>query len=243
MDQLLSARLLAAALIAAAGGVTRGITGFGAAMIMTPALALLLGPQVAVPVTLILEAFAAAPMLPAAVRAARWKVLAPIVLTAVACTPIGIYVLATTDPTGLRRVIALCVITFSLLLLIGVRYTGSHRLFTSLGLGGISGTMLGATSIGAPPVILYLLSGPDPVEVTRSSLTGYVAIISAVGLVMLAERGFLNWEVIRIAAVMCPFFIAGVVAGVRLFSRFSDRRFRQLAVALMLTASIGVLVA
>lgn len=233
----------AAIAIGAVAGTIRGITGFGAAMVMTPPLALLLGPAVAVPVTLILETFAAAPMLPAAVREARWRVLAPISIAAIACVPIGSYWLATADPDLLRRIIAAVVICFALLLLRGARYHGRQRLGTSLGLGALSGTMLGATSIGAPPVILYLLSGPDEVRVSRASLTLYVVVISAAGLVAQSLSGAITARALGLAALMAPLFVLGVVLGSRLFSRFSDQRFRQFTMVFMLLVSLGVLLA
>lgn len=229
--------------IALAGGLVRGTTGFGAAMVMTPPLALLMGPKVAVPVTLLLETFAAAPMLPAAVALARWSVIAPISATAVMAVPLGGYLLIGADPLTLRHIIAVTVIVFSLALLSGRRYQGAQHLLTSLALGALSGTMLGATSIGAPPVILYLLSGPDPVAVTRANLTLYVVVISAAGLVMLAFAGLLDSATIRVAAELTIPFVGGVWAGSRLFSRFSDQRFRQFTMVFMLLVSVGVLMA
>lgn len=229
--------------IALAGGLVRGTTGFGAAMVMTPPLALLMGPTVAVPVTLLLETFAAAPMLPAAVALARWRVIAPISAAAVLAVPLGGYLLTGASPLILRRLIAMTVIVFSLALLSGRRYQGAPRLPTSLALGTLSGTMLGATSIGAPPVILYLLSGPDPVAVTRANLTLYVVVISAAGLVMLRFAGLLEAATIGVAAQLTIPFVGGVWAGSRLFSRFSDQRFRQLTMVIMLLVSVGVLIA
>ncbi|HEY8707146.1 MAG TPA: sulfite exporter TauE/SafE family protein [Burkholderiaceae bacterium] len=239
MDHVLAWGLL----IALAGGLVRGTTGFGAAMVMTPPLALLMGPKLAVPVTLLLETFAAAPMLPAAVVLARWRAIAPISVAAVLAVPLGGYLLAGADPLTLRRLIALTVIVFSLALLSGRRYEGAQRLPTSLALGALSGTMLGATSIGAPPVILYLLSGPDCVAVTRANLTLYVVVISAAGLAMLGVAGLLGSATIRVAAELTIPFVGGVWAGSRLFSRFSDQRFRQLTMVFMFLVSVGVLIA
>ena len=239
MDHVLAWGLL----IALAGGLVRGTTGFGAAMVMTPPLALLMGPRLAVPVTLLLETFAAAPMLPAAVVMARWRAIAPISIAAVLAVPLGAYLLAGADPVTLRRLIALTVIVFSVALLSGRRYEGAQRLPTSLALGALSGTMLGATSIGAPPVILYLLSGPDCAAVTRANLTLYVVVISAAGLAMLGVAGLLDSATIRVAAELTMPFVGGVWAGSRLFSRFSDQRFRQLTMVFMFLVSIGVLIA
>lgn len=239
MDSVLALSVL----IALAGGLVRGTTGFGAAMVMTPALALLVGARTAVPVTLLLETFAAAPMLSAAFALARWRVIAPICAAAVLTVPAGALLLALASPLTLRRLIAATVILFSLALLFGPRYKGSQRLSTSVGLGALSGTMLGATSIGAPPVILYLLSGPDPATVTRANLTLYVVVISAAGLMMLGINGLLTLATLQQAAILALPFAVGVVVGSRLFARFSDQRFRQVTIVLMFLVSLGVLLA
>ncbi len=236
-------RLACAVGVGFIGGLVRGTTGFGAAMVMTPALALLIGPKTAVPVTLLLETFAALPMLPAAARIARWRVIAPISAAALLTVPLGGWLLAQADPKVLQYIIAATVIVFSLALLSGWRYQGPQRTGTSVGLGALSGAMLGATSIGAPPVILYLLSGPDPAAVTRANLTLYVVVISAAGLVMLAASGLMGSRTLRFAGWLAIPFAGGVIAGSKLFSRFSDLRFRQFTMALMLLVAIGVLLA
>jgi uncharacterized membrane protein YfcA len=86
--------VLAAALaIALAAGAVRGITGFGGALVMTPPLALLLGPAIAVPVALLLESVAAAPMVAQTRRQMRLAVVGPILATACATVPLGAWVL------------------------------------------------------------------------------------------------------------------------------------------------------
>ena len=237
----LDSTLAWALVIALMGGLVRGTTGFGAAMVMTPPLALLLGPRVAVPVTLLLETFAALSMLPAAARIASWRVIGPIGAAAVLAVPLGGWLLAVADALTLRRLIAGTVVLFSLALLSGLRYQGRQRLGTSLALGTLSGAMLGATSIGGPPVILYLLSGPDPAAVTRANLSLYLVLISAAGLVMLAATGVLTVATGYTALLLSPAFVLGVLAGTRLFSRFSDQRFRQLTMLLMCGVALGVL--
>ncbi len=181
--------LIVAGVIACVAGVVRGITGFGGAMVMAPPLALLLGPQLAVPVILVLESVAAAPMLVQTRHRVQWKVIGAIILAACVTVPLGVLMLVAVDPTIIRRAIAITVIVFAIVLLRGWRYAGRPRLATSVGLGAVSGAMLGATSIGGPPVILYLLSGPDPIETTRANLTLYVAVSSLIGVAMLWQQG------------------------------------------------------
>ena len=229
--------------IASLAGIIRGITGFGGSMVMTPPLALLFGPQLAVATVLLLEAFAGAPMMLDAARKATWRVLAPIALAAFVTVPLGGYVLAHADQDLLRRGIAAIVFIFALLLLKGSRYTGARGLPSSLALGAVSGTMLGATGIGGPPVILYLLSGPDSMHVTRANLTLYVTLISVAGLTMLASRGILNTASFTMSLLLAAPFFIGVLVGSRLFARFNDVRFRQFTLVLLLAVSIGILLA
>ena len=123
------------ALVALVAGVVRGVTGFGGALVMTAPLALLLGPLLAVPVVLLLESVAAAPMLVKTMPQVRWRVFAPLGIAACAAVPLGAMVLVSADPQLLRRAIAAIVIVFSALLLRGWRYAGHPRLSTSVGLG------------------------------------------------------------------------------------------------------------
>jgi len=170
-------------------------------------------------------------------------VLAPIALAATASVPLGVHLLAVSDAVTLRRAIAAVVVVFALLMLLGLRYRGPHRLWTSIGLGGLSGAMTGATSISAPPVILYLLAGPDPVALSRATLTLYIVVISVVGLALLALRGLIDARALWLAAAMTPPYVIGLLVGTRQFSRFSDRRFRQFTIAFMLASAIVVLIA
>jgi uncharacterized membrane protein YfcA len=143
----------------------------------------------------------------------------------------------------MRRAVAITVIVFSVILLIGWRYSEQPRLATSVGLGALSGTMLGATSVGGPPVILYLLSGPDPVATTRANLTLYVTVTSVAGLAALWYHDVFNgpaaWASLWLAA---PYYL-GLVGGTRIFPHLSDTRFRQLTLVILIAVSTAILLA
>ena len=243
MDSFAPEVLALAAIVAALAGVIRGITGFGGAMVMSPPFALLLGPLLAVPVVLLLEGIAATPMLVQLRHQVRWRVIGPIIAAAYVTMPIGTWALVTADPLLMRRAIAAVVIVFSLVLLIGWRYGGRQRLSTAVGLGAVSGTMLGATSLGGPPVILYLLAGPDPIETTRANLTYYLGALCLAGLALLWLTGVLGVAGLLLAALLAPGYYVGMVAGIRLFSRFDDSRFRRFTLVFMMVIAAGILLA
>ncbi len=227
--------LVSALLVSVVGGLIRGMTGFGGSLVMTPILTMLFSPRQVVPAVLLLEAFAAAPMLAKAAALARYRTLAPICLASFATLPLGAYVLMHAEPHALRRGIAVMVIVFSALLLCGVRYRGPRPVAVSAALGGVCGVLLGATGIGAPPVILYLLSGPDSLAVTRANLTLYVAAISVAALIVLWAQGAFMIGGALPPLAMAPCFYGGIVIGSHLFSRTKETALRQFALALLMT--------
>lgn len=229
--------------IGAVGGFVRGVTGFGAAMVMAPPLALLVGPTVTVPLVLLLEGFAAGPILREAARRAHWRVLRPILFTTALFVPLGTWLLTSLDPAWTRRVIAAVVLSFSLVLLAGLRWQGRYRRSTGASLGALSGTMLGATGIGGPPVILYLLSGPADAATTRANLAVFVAIASVIGISVMALRGVVSLPTVALSACMAPLFVGGVLLGARAFAHLSEQRFRRATILLMLAVSAYVLLA
>lgn len=219
-------------------GFFRGVTGFGGAMMMTPMLSILIGPLPAVVTALLLETAAALVMFPDALPKVSWRTLSYLTIPAVLTIPLGGYFLLTIDPAIARKCIAIVVICFSILLIFGWRYHGSPRPVTSVALGAAVGVLLGATSVGAPPVIIYLLSGPDPIAVTRANLTVFVTLISAIGVAMLAAAAAITWAV-GLAAVllMIPYLLATWLGGT-FFSRLTDLGVRHFALGLMLTFGI-----
>lgn len=234
--------LLATIGIVTAAGFVRGVTGFGGAMLMSPILSVLIGPVPTVVTALILETAAALVMFPDAWPKARWRTLMYLTLPAIVTVPFGGYLLLTLDPSVARKIIAGVVVVFSAMLLFGVRYYGSPRPATSIGLGALVGALLGATSVGAPPVILYLLSGPEPVAVTRANLTLFVTAISAIGLAMLAAAGAITIVIgVSALALTAPYLLTTWLGG-RLFLRLSETSVRRLALGLMLGVSIVSLI-
>ena len=234
--------ILAIAIAIAAGGV-RGITGFGGAMVMSAPLALLFGARTTVPVVLLLESLVALPMLWQTRRWIDLRIVGALLVAACLFVPLGVRFLAVADPKVTRNAIAVTVIAFSLLLLLGWRYSGRPRLATSLGLGALSGTMLGATSVGGPPVVLYLLSGPDPIATTRANLTLYVTVTSLIGIAMLVEQKIFDAQSARLSLWLAPAYYAGLVAGIRAFRRFDELRFRRFTLALLIVVSTAILLA
>ena len=93
MDELLRQLpdgLWAMILIAVAAGMIRGFTGFGAGLILVPSYILLLGPMLAVPIVVLLDAAASVQLMPRAFPLVRWRTLAPLSIAAAVMIPVAL---------------------------------------------------------------------------------------------------------------------------------------------------------
>ena len=94
----------------AAGGLARGFSGFGAALIFVPLASVGLGTRQAAPLMLVLEVLTVALLTPAAWRIADRREVGWLALGAAAGTPLGAAVLALADPLALRWGVALAIL-------------------------------------------------------------------------------------------------------------------------------------
>ncbi len=224
--------------LAAAAGFMRGFIGVGSGMLMAPVFAILFGPLEAVGMIILLDSGATLQMLPSVWRLIEWRAIVPMGIAAAALMPVGTWLLMSLDPALMARAIAFTVLICALVLMSGWRYRSPRRLAASLGVGGLSGVLIAATSLGNPPVMLYFLSGADPAATTRANFTGYFALTLATLLAMMALRGLIAEPTLLRAGMLLPLYLAGAWGGARCFHGASDRLYRQ--VALWLLVAVGV---
>lgn len=229
--------------IVAAAGVMRGITGFGGAMLMTPPLGILLGPVPAVVISLCLEAVAALIMVPAVYKDLPFKEFARLIVPASLAIPIGTQVLMGLDAGAARRLIGAIVVISSIAMLSGLRYTRQAPGALSVAIGALAGVLLGATGIGAPPVVLFLLSGPSPVRNTRAVLTMFISTTSLIGVIALFASGVITVPLLAWSALLAICYLAAIWAGMKAFAKLTDHGARTIALCLMLLLGAAALVA
>lgn len=222
-------------LVVVLAGLLRGITGFGGSMLMMPPLSLLLGGAPAIVISLVLEVVAAVIMVPSTYRDVPFRRLALLAIPACLTVPIGSIVLTNLDPSMSRRLIGVAVVTFSLALLSGMRLSKQPAQTWQSATAAMGGVLLGATGIGAPPVILMLLSGPDSPKVSRAILTAFVGITSTFGL--LATIAFSGHGALPLgfSVLLCGLYLGSTFVGMKTFHRLNDFGVKFIALSLMFT--------
>lgn len=229
-------------LTALAAGLIRGFTGFGSALVMAPVLSLVVGPRVAVPAIVIANMFTTAQVLPGALRAVVWSRVTVLSVAGCVCVPLGAMLLVTVDQDLMRRAISLLTVSFALLMLWGWRYSGAVRPAITAGVGGMGGVLSGAASIGGPPVILFLLAGPDAAATNRATFIFYFLFTQLVGIAMYWGTDLLSRQVLLLCVIMMPTMVAGMWAGERLFNKSTEAMFRRVALVFLLAIGIATLV-
>jgi hypothetical protein len=223
------------------GGLVRGFSGFGTAMIMVPPLSLVFGPAAAIPIMSIVDTTGSLPLLPRAVRQCVWREVGPLVVGASILMPVGVFVLIVVDPELLRWTISLAILGLVALLASGWRYTAPPTPLMSAGIGGAAGLMGGSIGIAGPPVILFWLGGQSSAATVRSNIIVFFALLVIVGWISFAVGGLFTWEVVSVAMLLIPIFACSIWLGARCFRLASEATFRNLAlvaIALIALASL-----
>jgi len=230
--------LLAAASFMLLGGILRGFLGFGGSLGAVPGLSLIYGPLSAVSIVLLAEIGAIIQLLNTAIRQSEKQVVAPLVLASALTTPFGAWLLINLDPGDMRRAISITVLSFVAVLMLGWRYQRPPSLPVVIGVGSVGGVLSGGAGMGAPPAILFLLSGPHGQEAVRANIIGYLAVANMVALITIWLNGALTVDILWRAMVLTPPYLIAICVGSRLF-RFASELFYRY-VALAITAVIGI---
>lgn len=237
----MSSVLLIAMCAAVAGGLMRGFAGVGAGMLMAPIFLRLFGPVDTVAILILMEIVVSVQLLPSVWRAINWRLILPMAGVATLFMPLGTYLLVIIDPKLLAYIVAVLVIVFALVLMKGWRYTGRKPLPATLGVGAVSGVLMALTSIGNPPVMIYLLSSQDSAEVNRANFAGYFALILLALIGVMSVSGLITSYQVTTAIWILPVFMLATWVGAKLFRKANEKLYRRVAFLILLGAGIYAL--
>ena len=235
---MVEAALLWGSIIAAAAGFMRGFAGVGSGMLMAPFFVHLFGAVETVAIIICMEIVVTAQLLPSVWKAIDWRLIVPIAGAAAVCMPLGTWLLVDLDAAIAGRIVALVVIIFAAVLLAGWRYRGPRPLPLSMGIGTVSGVLMALTSLGNPPVMIYLLSSGDSAARNRANFTGYFGLTLTALIAMMAFGGLIDRTSVVNAGIMLPVFMLAAWAGARLFRKANEDLYRKVALGILLAAGV-----
>ncbi|WP_102224908.1 sulfite exporter TauE/SafE family protein [Acidimangrovimonas sediminis] len=227
--------------VAAIAGLSRGFSGFGAALIFMPLASAIVGPKVAAPLLLIVDAVAALSLLPDAWRRADKARVFVMAGGAAIGVPLGTAALIWLDRTTMRWLISGVTCALLALLISGWRYHGRPRPWATVLVGTASGLFSGAAGAGGPPVIAYWLGSPEPRAAIRANIVAYFAVSTVLSIISYSLGGLFTWHVLALCLPVGLAYALGLQLGARLFRLAGDAGFRWVSYALIAGAGIGSL--
>lgn len=219
-------------------GLMRGFAGFGSAMMLAPVFAVLMGPAHMVPVIIAMELPIGAVIFLETRKQTEWRFVGPMAIAAIATMPLGIWLLLTIDTRALTIAVSIIVILFVCVLASGWRYHGPRRTWLSLSMGGISGAMMATTSVGGPPILLYMLAGKDGASRVRANIVAYFLVTSLAVVAMVLSAAPTADTAIVDAVTLLPAMWLGTWLGSRAHQGTSDLLYRRIAYVVLLAAAI-----
>ncbi|MBI1220180.1 MAG: TSUP family transporter [Rhodobacteraceae bacterium] len=228
-------------IVALVAGLSRGFSGFGAALIFMPLASAMIGPQVAAPLLLIIDAVAALSLLRDAWKKADKARVFIMAAGAVLGIPLGTAALVRLDQITVRWFIAGAVCVLLMLLISGWRYHGRPRPAATVLVGVMSGIFSGCAGAGGPPVIAYWLGGTEPRDFIRANIVAYFAVSTLITIMSYGLSGLFTWRLLPLCLSAGVAYALGLRLGAMLFHRTGDASFRWVSYVLIAGAGLGSL--
>jgi uncharacterized protein len=234
-----------AAVAAFAGAAVQSATGFGFALVLSPALFAVMDPVEAVTALLVLGAALNLLVLFEGGRPEHvdWGALAPMLVAAVPGLAVGAVALTQLSKETLQVAVGVAVIAAAGWQMRQRRGARPRRLGGAAGVaaGFASGVLTTSISVSGPPLVLWLEAhGVRPEEFRASLAASFLVLNVAGGVILLAVEGGAAFDAGAVA-ILLALVVAGYALGAVAFRRLDRERFFNLVLVLVaLTGAASV---
>lgn len=229
---------IVAMLVTLVAGLMRGFAGFGSAMFMAPLFAVIFGSAEMVVTVVAMELGVSLQLFPAARRACQWRIVGPMSLAACLFMPLGLWLLLGIERAIITKAVSMIVLAFVAVLASGWTFRGEKGPVGAAVVGALSGTMMATTSVGGPPVLLYLLAGRDSHATGRANIIVYYLLTHIVLIALFVATGTVGAPALLRAVLLFPFMVLGAWLGGRMFHLADAAVFRRVALAILAAAGL-----
>lgn len=242
MDILFTSAWWVVACLAVVAGIARGLAGFGIGLIMMPVGAALLTPQIMVPVLTAIDAPVALLLIWSAWREFDRRNVFTLILSAVVCLPVGVYLLTVVDAVTLSLFVNVSVLLVAIALMSGFVIRGRASTARDVGIGGLSGVLHGSVSLPGPPIILGWVATQTPGPKLRANIIVYFMFIDVLVIPVHWTAGLFTEPALWLAASLAPIYFAATMVGKGLFGKVPEKWFQRLVLSLVMIGAVGGLI-
>ncbi len=221
------------------GGIVRGFSGFGTALIFLPIASPYLGPFGAIIALTVMDIFGPIPNLRRAWAVVDKGDLFRLLLGCGLILPMGLWLLTRSDPEVFRYLVSLISLSMLVVLILGLRYRGEVRRRMVTVIGGAAGFLGGIAGLPGPAVILFYMSRPLPVEIIRATILLFLFGFDILILGYLGGMGRLSVESIGLGLALAIPNIAGNWLGGWMFRPEHGKLYRGVAYLVIAMAALS----
>jgi uncharacterized membrane protein YfcA len=220
-----------------AAGILRGFSGFGSALLVVPVLGFTVGPAAAVAIATLLEGFATLLLVRPAWPHTNMRMLAGMVPAASCAIPIGHAVLTHLNPALSNLLISFAVACLASWVMAGARLPFPRGLSGQVGAGALSGFLTGFGGVGGPPLVLYIVAGPESASIKRANVIVISGAALGAAMVSMTAFGLLDRQSLGGGFALAPIFILGGALGAKLFQVAPERLYQRIALGALVGLS------
>ncbi len=221
-------------------GMVRGFSGFGGPALMALVLTQFYSPLSVLTKVMVIDAMSYLLLVPSTMREFDRRLVAVVTTATLVGLPIGVYLLAVTDPMVMKRAVAGAVAVCVVVMLFGVRLREWPPIVVQIVVGVLAGVVLGATYI-ALVAMIFFFALPVSGAQSRANAVFWGIVLSFVLIATHMGLGNTTTDALWRAALLGIFYLAGTGAGMWWFRRTGERGFRRAVLWLLLgLAGVGL---
>ena len=234
--------LALAAFIVLLAAFIRSVSGFGYALLATPLLTFAFEAKSVVVMNNILGNFTHILILSRMWRHIELRRLLHIGLGSILGVPLGAYLMASLDTSIIKLAIAVLVVPFSVLLLLGHTHQFKRDTLGCGVAGLVAGVLSSSTGLAGPPVILFLLNQGLVTERFVATMAAYLLFVGVLSIGAFASLGMITTDLLTKVAVLLPALFLGSYLGVKVLPRINAALFRRIALSLVSITALVIIV-
>ncbi|MFC1664698.1 sulfite exporter TauE/SafE family protein [Pseudomonadota bacterium] len=221
----------------------RAFTGFGAALISVPLLALFYDLKFVVPLELIFETAIGVLLIAKVYKEINFKHLWNLLVGLLLGSILGAHLLANTPNRGLQIGLGFTVLILSLYMVRFAKRPIVWKISANWGIlfGLLAGTLGGAFNMSGPITVLYLSHQAIDKTQFRATLIGLFFITEIWKTVLFTYNGLFVPEMLEMTLKLAPAFLAGTILGHLSHIKVSDKNFRYTLAAVLFVAGFFLL--
>lgn len=217
----------------------RGLTGFGLALVLVPLLGMIMRPDEAVVLSLVLAVLIGPVGVSGIVRDSDRESVAAISLVAVLTTPLGIWVLVHTPPEIARMLIASIAAAAFFIVIATRKAAGRPGRGAAIATGAAAGFLTGFAAMPGPPVVPFYLREAFTPSVARVSMMAIFFATSLAGTASAWFAGMLTWPLVMLGMLLFVPLVIGNAIGSKGFGMVPAPVWRGVVAGLLGIAGVS----